>query len=83
MGITVIGSAVGIRLDVQESISFVERGLVRPTVQMTDLDKLSAVSEQITQGKVRPEPLPLWLELTKIQAIGKFVVRFREDELPS
>jgi alcohol dehydrogenase, propanol-preferring len=66
MGITVIGSAVGTRLDIQEAISFVERGLVRPTVQMTTLDKLSAISEQITQGKVRPKPFPLRLELTKI-----------------
>jgi propanol-preferring alcohol dehydrogenase len=34
MGIIVIGSAVGTSLDIQEAISFVERGLVRPTVQM-------------------------------------------------
>jgi propanol-preferring alcohol dehydrogenase len=52
MGIRIIGSAVGTRLDIQEAIEFVQRGLVMPTVQMTTLEQLSEVSEQITQGKV-------------------------------
>jgi hypothetical protein len=55
LGIRIIGSAVGTRLDIQEAISFVERGLVKPTVQMTTLDELSEVGEQIIQGKVHPQ----------------------------
>jgi propanol-preferring alcohol dehydrogenase len=55
LGIRIIGSAVGTRLDIQEAISFVERGLVKPTVQMTTLDQLSEVGEQIIQGKVHPQ----------------------------
>jgi propanol-preferring alcohol dehydrogenase len=55
MGIKIIGSAVGSRLDIQEAIAFVERGLVKPTVQMTTLEQLSDVGEQITQGKVRSQ----------------------------
>jgi len=52
MGIKIIGSAVGTRLDIQEAIDFVQRGLVNPTVQMKTLEQLSEVSEQIVQGKV-------------------------------
>jgi len=63
MGVKVIGSAVGTRLDIQEAVSFVQRGLVKPKVMMTKLEELTEVGEQIKQGK----------------AIGKFVVRFRDD----
>ena len=52
MGIRIIGSAVGTRIDIQEAIAFVERGLVKPTVQMTTLERLSEVGDQIAQGKV-------------------------------
>lgn len=52
MGIRIIGSAVGTRQDIKEAISFVERGLVKPTVLMTTLEELSEVREQVAHGKV-------------------------------
>ena len=52
LGIRIIGSAVGTRIEIREAISFVERGLVKPTIQMTTLEQLSEVGEQIAQGKV-------------------------------
>jgi propanol-preferring alcohol dehydrogenase len=61
LGIKIIGSAVGTRLDIQEAITFVERGLVKPTVQMTTLEKLSEVGEEIIQGKVLARSLNMEL----------------------
>jgi propanol-preferring alcohol dehydrogenase len=52
MGVKVIGSAVGTRLDIKEAVTFVQRGLVKPTVIMTTLEELTEVGEQIAQGKV-------------------------------
>ncbi|KAF8859993.1 zinc-binding dehydrogenase [Acephala macrosclerotiorum] len=61
LGIRIVGSAVGTRLDIREALAFVQRGLVMPKVHMAKLEDLSEIVEQITSGK----------------AIGKFVVRFR------
>tara|TARA_R110002060_G_scaffold39987_2_gene51186 strand:+ start:2309 stop:3448 length:1140 start_codon:yes stop_codon:yes gene_type:complete len=52
MGIRIIGSAVGTRLDILEAVSFLQRGLVTPVVQMTTLEDLSEVGRQISEGKV-------------------------------
>jgi propanol-preferring alcohol dehydrogenase len=52
MGVRVIGSAVGTRLDIKEAVAFVQRGLVQPTVSMTTLEELTEVGEKIIQGKV-------------------------------
>ncbi|KAK0110971.1 hypothetical protein ONS95_001352 [Cadophora gregata] len=65
MGIRIIGSAVGTRLDILEAVSFLQRGLVNPVVQMSTLEELSEVGRQISAGK----------------AIGKFVVRLGEDRV--
>ncbi len=53
-GIKVIGSAVGTRRDIQESIEFVSRGLVTPVVQLTTLEGLSDVATQVENGQVNP-----------------------------
>ncbi|KAE8443694.1 hypothetical protein EG329_001466 [Mollisiaceae sp. DMI_Dod_QoI] len=70
LGIRIIGSAVGTRLDIREALTFVQRGLVVPKVHMAKLEELSEIGEQITSGK----------------AIGKFVIRFRPglpEQLPT
>jgi propanol-preferring alcohol dehydrogenase len=52
LGIRIIGSAVGTRLDIREALMFVQRGLVTPTVHMARLEDLSEIGEQIVGGKV-------------------------------
>lgn len=52
LGIRIIGSVVGTRLDIREALAFVQRGLVMPQVHMAKLEDLSKIKEQITSGKV-------------------------------
>lgn len=49
-GIRIIGSAVGTRQDIWEAIEFVQRGVVKPVVQMASLDDLSEIANNF--GKV-------------------------------
>jgi alcohol dehydrogenase, propanol-preferring len=49
-GTRIIGSAVGTRKDIWEAIEFVQRGVVKPVVEMATLDDLSKIAENF--GKV-------------------------------
>jgi propanol-preferring alcohol dehydrogenase len=49
-GVRIIGSAVGTRGDITETIAFVERGLVKPLILKTKLENLSDIAKEF--GKV-------------------------------
>ncbi|KAL1851865.1 hypothetical protein Plec18167_007633 [Paecilomyces lecythidis] len=44
-GIRIIGSAVGTRKDILEALSFVERGLVIPSITLTSLEGLTEITQ--------------------------------------
>lgn len=51
-GITVRGSIVGTRLDLQESLAFAAEGKVKATVMTEQLENINSVFEQMKQGKI-------------------------------
>ncbi len=51
-GITVRGSIVGTRLDLQESLAFAEEGKVRATVSTDRLDNVNDVFERMHRGEI-------------------------------
>ncbi|MBW4331367.1 alcohol dehydrogenase AdhP [Stakelama sp. CBK3Z-3] len=51
-GITVRGSIVGSRLDLQESLDFAGDGKVKATISTESLDDINAVFERMKQGKI-------------------------------
>ncbi|KIW87821.1 uncharacterized protein Z519_11405 [Cladophialophora bantiana CBS 173.52] len=52
-GVRIIGSAVGTRKDIWEAIEFVQRGAVKPAVEMASLDDLNDIAKNFgkTAGK--------------------------------
>ncbi|CAM4498404.1 MAG: Alcohol dehydrogenase [Legionella sp.] len=51
-GITLRGSIVGTRLDLQESLAFAAEGKVKATVMTEKLEHINTVFEQLKQGKI-------------------------------
>lgn len=51
-GITVRGSIVGTRLDLQESLDFARDGKVRATIATAKLEDINAVFDQMRQGRI-------------------------------
>ena len=51
-GITVRGSIVGTRLDLQESLTFAEEGKVKATVSTDSLDNINHVFERMRKGDI-------------------------------
>jgi len=51
-GITVRGSIVGTRLDLQESLMFAEEGKVKATVSTDRLDNINQVFARMRQGDI-------------------------------
>ncbi|MDY3126740.1 MAG: alcohol dehydrogenase AdhP [Corynebacterium sp.] len=51
-GITVRGSLVGTRLDMEEALDFYARGLVKPTVHECKLEDINDVFEDMRNGKI-------------------------------
>lgn len=51
-GITVRGSIVGTRLDLQEALDFAGQGLVRATVAADTLDNINSVFERMRKGQI-------------------------------
>lgn len=51
-GVTVRGSIVGTRLDLQESLEFAEMGKVKATVSTDRLENINAVFDQMRQGQI-------------------------------
>lgn len=51
-GVTVRGSIVGTRLDLQESLEFAEMGKVKATVATDTLENINAVFDQMRQGQI-------------------------------
>ncbi len=51
-GITVRGSIVGTRLDLQESLIFAEEGKVKATVSTDSLDNINKVFERMRLGDI-------------------------------
>lgn len=51
-GVTVRGSIVGTRLDLQESLDFAAQGKVRATVTTDALDNINDVFDRMRQGKI-------------------------------
>lgn len=51
-GITVKGSIVGTRKDMQEALDFAARGKVRPIVEAVPLDKVNEVFERMEKGQI-------------------------------
>lgn len=51
-GITVRGSIVGTRLDLQEALDFAARGKVRATVSTDRLDNINAVFDRMRKGEI-------------------------------
>ena len=51
-GITIRGSIVGTRLDLQEALDFAARGKVRATVTTDRLENINAVFERMKKGEI-------------------------------
>ncbi|MGV2981286.1 alcohol dehydrogenase AdhP [Camelimonas sp. ID_303_24] len=51
-GITVRGSIVGTRLDLQEALDFAADGKVKATVRVDKLDNINAIFDDMRQGKI-------------------------------
>ncbi|GAJ38420.1 putative Zn-dependent alcohol dehydrogenasev [Parageobacillus caldoxylosilyticus NBRC 107762] len=51
-GITVKGSIVGTRKDMQEALDFAAKGKVRPIVETAPLEKINEVFERMEKGKI-------------------------------
>lgn len=51
-GLTIKGSAVGTRQDLQEALDFAARGLVKPHIQVEDIDNVNDVMSRIASNSV-------------------------------
>ena len=51
-GVTVRGSIVGTRLDLQESLDFASEGKVKATIATAPLDEINAILDQMKNGKI-------------------------------
>lgn len=51
-GVTVRGSIVGTRLDLQESLEFAGQGLVTPTVTRRSLEDINAIFDEMRKGQI-------------------------------
>ena len=59
LGIHIICSLVGTKLDLMEAIEFVGRGLVKPIVLVRDLDAIENIAHEMKEGTVSPRSLLL------------------------
>jgi propanol-preferring alcohol dehydrogenase len=50
--ITIRGSIVGTRKDLQEALDFAAEGAVKPTVELQPLDAINSVFERLEKGNV-------------------------------
>ncbi|OAL37529.1 hypothetical protein AYO20_03036 [Fonsecaea nubica] len=88
-GVKIIGSAVGTRKDIWEAIEFVQRGAVKPAVEMATLDDLSDIAKnfgKVSSLLILPLPLFRWdIALTNTSLIdreqtsGKYVIRLSDE----
>lgn len=51
-GVTVRGSIVGTRLDLQESLDFASDGKVKATIETAPLDEINAIFDRMRNGKI-------------------------------
>ncbi|KIX16229.1 alcohol dehydrogenase AdhP [Paracoccus sp. 228] len=51
-GVTVRGSIVGTRLDLQESLAFASDGRVKATIETAPLDEINAILDRMRSGKI-------------------------------
>ena len=51
-GITIRGSIVGTRLDLQESLEFAGEGMVKPTVTKRSLEEINTIFEEMREGTI-------------------------------
>jgi alcohol dehydrogenase, propanol-preferring len=51
-GLTIRGSIVGTRHDMEEALEFYSRGQIHPTVSTRSLDEINAVFDEMKQGKI-------------------------------
>jgi len=51
-GITVRGSIVGTRLDLQESIDFAAQGKVRATVETAKIEDINTIFDRMHKGQI-------------------------------
>ena len=51
-GITLRGSIVGTRLDLQEALAFAGEGAVKPTVQTERLEDINSVFDRMRAGQI-------------------------------
>ena len=51
-GLTIRGSLVGTRQDLEEALDFYARGLIKPTVTECKLDDINTVFEDLRQGRI-------------------------------
>lgn len=51
-GVTVRGSIVGTRLDLQESLDFAADGKVKATIQTGKLEDINAIFDDMRQGNI-------------------------------
>lgn len=52
-GLTVYGSMVGTRVDAEEALAFVARGLVKCEIVLKELDELDSLIDELEKGKVQ------------------------------
>jgi alcohol dehydrogenase, propanol-preferring len=80
-GARIIGSAVGTRQDIWEAIEFVQRGAVKPAVEMAALEDLTDIAKNFGKvpSKTNSPPPFSYISLTRRQTSGKFVIRLGED----
>ncbi|REJ13745.1 MAG: alcohol dehydrogenase AdhP, partial [Bacillaceae bacterium] len=62
-GVSVKGSIVGTRKDMQEALDFAARGKVRPIVETAELEEINEVFERMEKGKIN----------------GRIVLKLKED----
>lgn len=51
-GLTIRGSIVGTRQDMEEALDFYARGLIHPTVEATTLDEINEVFDRMEKGQI-------------------------------
>lgn len=71
-GIRIIGSAVGTRTDILEALVFLQRGLVKPAVEVVKLDALQSITDGLEKVMISQSLTP---QLT-FQATKKYVIEF-------
>ncbi|EXJ56186.1 hypothetical protein A1O7_09117 [Cladophialophora yegresii CBS 114405] len=76
-GVRIIGSAVGTRKDIWEAIEFVQRGAVKPAVEMATLDDLTEIAKNF--GKVSDSSTSVTTVLRSTQTSGKYVLRLADE----